>query len=99
LGDGGPGNTGGFGFKPRGLNVSRYEYVQAGYLDDDGERQSVFRKTSKGVPRLVAAMMARHFELAGKPDDEVRGMPLGFPPIPIEDIQLVLTWIAQGRPR
>jgi mono/diheme cytochrome c family protein len=98
-GDGGPGNTGGFGFKPRGLELTSYERVLAGYLDDHGERGSVFAKTDDGVPRIVATLMARHAELAGKPDPEVRGMPLGLPPVPIEDIQLLVTWIAQGRPR
>jgi hypothetical protein len=29
----------------------------------------------------------------------IRGMPLGRPPIPLEDIQLVETWIAEGRPQ
>lgn len=99
VGDGGPGNTGGFGFKPRGLNLTRYEYVQAGYRDDAGERRSVFEKDERGVPRLVAALMARHAEEAGKPDPNVRGMPLGLPPTSIDDIRLVVTWVAQGRPR
>jgi hypothetical protein len=26
-------------------------------------------------------------------------MPLGLPPLPLEDIQLVESWIAQGRPQ
>ena len=42
---------------------------------------------------------ARHAEEAGRPDPAVRGMPLGLPPIPLEDIQLVESWIAQGRPQ
>jgi hypothetical protein len=29
----------------------------------------------------------------------VRGMPLGLPPLEPEQIQLVESWIAQGRPR
>jgi cytochrome c2 len=99
LGDGGPGNTGGFGFAPRRLNVASYSGVAAGLLDKAGERMSVFAKLSDGTPRLVAAMMARYAEEAGKPNPEVRGMPLGLPPIPIEDVQLVESWIAQGRPR
>ena len=99
LGDGGPGNTGGFGFAPRRLNVATYSGISAGLLDQRGERQSVFAKLADGTPRLVAAMLARYSELAGKPNPEVRGMPLGLPPIPIEDIQLVESWIAQGRPR
>lgn len=99
LGDGGPGNTGGFGYAAKGLELTSYERVSAGYRDDAGERHSVFSETSDGTPRLVAALMARHAEVAGQPDPEVRGMPLGLPPLPIEDIQLVATWIAQGRPR
>ena len=59
----------------------------------------MFGKTSDGTPRLVAALMARHAEVAGEPNPEVRGMPLGLPPLPIEDIQLVVTWIEQGRSR
>ena len=31
-------------------------------------------------------------------DPELRGMPLGLTPVPLEDIQLLDTWIAQGRP-
>lgn len=99
LGDGGPGNTGGFGFAPRRLNLASYAGVAGGLLDAHGERQSVFAKTSDGTPRLVASLMARHAEEAGQPDPEVRGMPLGLPALPLEDIQLVETWIAQGRPR
>jgi cytochrome c2 len=99
VGDGGPGNTGGFGFKGRGLELTSYERVMAGFLDDQGERQSVFIPTRDGTPRLVAAMMARYAEEAGKPNAEVRGMPLGLPPVPLDDIKLVVTWIAQGRRR
>jgi hypothetical protein len=43
--------------------------------------------------------MARYAEEAGKPNAEVRGMPLGLPPVPLDDIKLVVTWIAQGRRR
>jgi cytochrome c5 len=99
LGDGGPGNTGGFGFAPRRLNVASYSGIAAGLLDKQGERMSVFAKLSDGTPRLIAAMMARYAEEAGKPNPEVRGMPLGLPPIALEDIQVVESWIAQGRPR
>ena len=97
LGDGGPGNTGGFGFKPRGLNLSHHRGALSGMIDDHGERQSVFQPLKNGTPRIVGALIARHAEEAGKPDPEVRGMPLGFPPLPLEDIQLFETWVAQGR--
>lgn len=34
VGDGGPGNTGGFGFKPRGLNFVDYGSAASGFADD-----------------------------------------------------------------
>jgi mono/diheme cytochrome c family protein len=99
LGDGGPGNTGGFGFAPRRLDLTSYAGVASGLLDDGGERHSVFDKLEDGTPRLVAALLARQAEEAGKPNPRVRGMPLGLPSLSPEDIQLVDSWIAQGRPR
>ncbi|MDC0684163.1 c-type cytochrome [Sorangium atrum] len=99
LGDGGPGNTGGFGFKPRGLNLATYEGIAAGYVDDQGERRSVFSRGPDGAPRLVAALLARQAEEAGRAAPAVRGMPLGLPAVGPEEIQLVESWIAQGRPQ
>ncbi|TKC98720.1 c-type cytochrome [Polyangium fumosum] len=99
IGDGGPGNTGGFGYRPRGLNLAEYEGIQAGYVDDKGERRSIFSPMPDGTPRLVYAMLARYREEAGQTDPVVRGMPLALPPVTPEDIQLVETWIAQGRPQ
>jgi mono/diheme cytochrome c family protein len=99
IGDGGPGNSGGFGFKSRGLNLSSYNGVTAGFLDDAGERTSVFVRDAEGVPRLVRALLARHDEESGAETGPVRGMPLGYAPLSAEDIQLVESWIAQGRPR
>lgn len=98
-GDGGPGNTGGLGFKPRNINFVTYESVQAGRLDDNNERHSLFEKTADGTPRLVRSLLARRDEEAGRPDPQMRGMPLGYPALSPEEIQLVETWIAQGRPR
>ena len=98
IGDGGPGNSGGLGFKPKGLNLSDYNGIAAGYLDESGERASVFAKDDQGLPRLVKALVARHDEVSGE-DGRVRGMPLGYDPLPPEEIQLVESWIAQGRPR
>jgi hypothetical protein len=99
IGDGGPGNSGGLGFKPRGLNLSGYEGIAAGYVDDKNERQSVFAKDKDGVPRLVRALLARHDEESGAATSDVRGMPLGYDPLSPEEIQLVDTWVAQGRQR
>jgi cytochrome c2 len=99
LGDGGPGHSGGFGFPPLKLDLSSYRDIASGYVDAKGERHSVFEKLDDGQPRIVAALWARHAELAGKPVDGLRGMPLGLPPLPAEQIQLIASWVAQGRPR
>ena len=39
-GDGGAGNTGGFGFEGRGADLLDYAGVSSGYLDEHGERRS-----------------------------------------------------------
>ncbi len=98
-GDGGPGNTGGFGFAPRKLDLASYRGVNAGLLDENHERQSAFAPTSDGTPRLVAALLARQQEEVGQINPEVRGMPLGLPALTPEQIQLIESWVAQGRPR
>ncbi len=97
-GDGGPGGTGGFGFKPRKIDFSTYQSLQSGGVDAQGQRVSLFAPTAEGLPRLVAALVARAREHAGQESDEVRGMPLGLPPLSAEKIQLVESWVAQGRP-
>ena len=94
-GDAGPGNTGGFGYAGAGLDLSSYEGVLRGTAGPDGTRVSVV----EGSPApLVAAMLRRHQEVAGVFSD-APGMPLGFPPMSSEQIQLVRSWIAQGTPR
>lgn len=97
-GDGGPGMSGGFGFGARRLDLSSYESIAGGYLDDDGKMASSFRNDAEGVPMLVAVMLARQAEEAGR-TLTVRGMPLGLPSMSPEQIQLVESWIAQGRPQ
>jgi cytochrome c2 len=102
-GDPGPGSTGGFGFAARGVSLLSFAGTQRGYIDDDGVRRSLFAKEPAlqrwGGSRLVAALMARHEETAGRPVAEVRGMPMGLPGLPAEEIQLVETWVAQGATR
>lgn len=98
LGSGGPGNTGGFGFPGRGIDLSSRSTINSGFRDAQGRRHSLFAPDANGVPRLVAALLARQSEVAGYPVPGIRGMPLGLPPRSPEDIQLVETWIAQGRP-
>ncbi len=97
-GDGGPGNTGGFGFAPRGVSFSSHASILAGYTDERGQRRSLFEPLADGTPRLVAALLARHDETARAPRAGVRGMPLGLPPLSAQDIQLVESWVAQGKP-
>lgn len=97
-GDGGPGNTGGFGFAPRGVSFSSHASILAGYVDAQGKRHSLFEPLADGTPRLVAALLARHDEARFSARDAVRGMPLGLPPLSAEDIQLVESWVAQGKP-
>lgn len=103
-GDGGPGHTGGFGFPARGVNLAEHRYVLGGYRADDGHRRSLFEEVvlpaeagSEAVPRLIAVLVARWYEEAGRPLPGLRGMPLGLPALTPEDVQLVETWIAQGR--
>ena len=97
-GDGGPGNSGGFGFAPRGLDLSSYTGIAEGSFDDTGERRSIFAKLPDGTPRIVAHLVARHAEGSGA-SGELRGMPLGLPPLSLEQIQLVESWVVQGRPQ
>ena len=99
FGDGGPGNTGGFGFAPRGVDLARYESTLAGRINDAGERESIVRREEGREPRLLSVLLARHEEVRGAPRPDVRGMPLGLPPLSAEQVQLVESWIAQGRRR
>ncbi len=94
-GDAGPGHTGGFGYAGVGLDLSSYEGVLRGRVGPDGARISVVEGSP---PPLVAAMVRRHEEVAGG-FPEAPGMPLGFPPMSVEQIQLVSSWIEQGMPR
>jgi len=98
-GDGGPGMTGGFGFVARKLDLSTYEAVASGYLDNQGERRSVFTPFENGdKPVLVQVLLNRQQEEAGV-ESKLRGMPLGLPSMSAEQIQLIETWIELGRPR
>ncbi len=95
--DGGPGNTGGFGFVGKGIQLATYEGVLSGYVDADGERQSLIAGP-EGRSLLVESLRARREEEAGAPRDEVLGMPLGLPSVSAEQLQLVESWVAQGAP-
>jgi hypothetical protein len=58
----------------------------------------LFEPLAGGTPRLIAALLARHAESNQTPNSEVRGMPLGLPALSAEQIQLVESWVAQGKP-
>ncbi|MEQ8719753.1 MAG: c-type cytochrome [Sandaracinaceae bacterium] len=102
IGDGGPGNTGGLNFEGRGLDLASYEALRSGALFE-GRRRSVFREVTlpggETLPLVVASLRARQLEEAGLPSGDVLGMPLGLPSVSPEAIQLLETWIAQGRRR
>ncbi|MDP3277453.1 MAG: cytochrome c [Deltaproteobacteria bacterium] len=96
-GDGGPGNTGGFGFAARGLELATYRGVMSGVLVG-GQRESIFAEIFQGVSRLEEVLRQRQRETCGDLSGPVRGMPLGHPAVTAEALQLVRTWVAQGRP-
>ncbi len=91
-GDGGRGNTGGFGFAGRGLDLGSHGAVLRGGRDG----LDVLAPDASGLPRIVSVMLARHVEAQGGEVPGVRGMPLGLRPMALEEIQLVESWIAQG---
>ncbi len=97
-GDGGPGNTGGFGFAGAGLDLGTHAAVIAGARRREDGATDVLAADASGTPRIVTAMLARHVEAAGGQVPGVRGMPLGLEPLSLEQIQLVESWIAQGAP-
>ncbi|MEQ1570388.1 MAG: hypothetical protein ABMA64_32435, partial [Myxococcota bacterium] len=82
-GDGGPGNTGGFGYAGAGLDLST-EAAASSRLD-------LLTPDPTGAVPLVEHLWARHREVAGDPGP-VLGMPLGLPPLPPERIALVEAW-------
>ncbi|MBL8919748.1 MAG: c-type cytochrome [Myxococcaceae bacterium] len=113
-GDGGPGNTGGFGFKGVGLSLASYEEVMNGSIGPDGEYRSIFRKGESGEPVLLEVLKRRVHENQRdfvKPLEDGRsstldasadaplGMPLGLPALEPEELALVEAWIAAGKPR
>ncbi len=87
----GPGNAGGFGWAATGIELQSVEGVIA------------------VADKIPAVLLRRRHEArrdtvtqGQRPADLVRdprpGMPLGLPPIPDEDIALILGWIEQGMP-
>lgn len=88
----GPGNAGGFGWAPTGIELQTYEGVVAvaDRIPDTLLRRREEARRDTVSPGQAPAALTR---------PERPGMPLGLPPIPDEDIALVLAWIEQGMPR
>lgn len=100
-GDGGPGNTGGFGYRGAGLDLGTYQGVVRGSIDKSNTRRSILESAPDELgkdkpPLIIQHLLARRNEAAGYPPTEILGMPLGLPPLPDEDIALVWGWIEQG---
>lgn len=111
MSDGGPGNTGGLGFKGTGLSFEDHAAVQRGSFGPKGKRQSVFRPGASGEPVLLERLRLRYVEndrdfvlpghnplKAGGYATETRGMPLGLPAITDEQFSLVERWVRGGHP-
>jgi len=103
------------GFEQASLDLATWEGVRAGVELADGSRRSVLEPGPEGSAPLVSRLLTRHAEarrdfvgrlrddlspaLRRRRDEAPVGMPLGLPPVPIDDIRLVQTWIDQGAPR
>ncbi|RYZ44044.1 MAG: c-type cytochrome [Myxococcaceae bacterium] len=96
-GDQGPGNSGGFGYDGASLDLATRAGLLRG-IKRDGRFLGLPDRLEDGTPRLVAALLARHGEMDGQTHPAVLGMPLGLPPVPEEEIDLISTWIEQGAP-
>jgi cytochrome c2 len=104
--DGGPGNTGGLGWRGAGLDLETWAGVVRGARGADGRRYSVLAPTPDGgEPPLLARLRRRYAEHASERAGPTAvnaggspGMPLGLPPLAPADLQLVRSWLAQGAP-
>ena len=96
-GEGGPGNTGGLGFRGKGLNLETWEGIRASSVltANPGEEPVLVRRLRARGPEHARELAGPHATPA--PEGE-RGMPLALPPLSPEEMQLVRSWIAQGAP-
>lgn len=107
--DPGPGNLGGLGYSGVKLRMRTYETLVTGANDAKGARYSVLvPRTGETVAPIVQALLRRRAEAfrdAVLPfQDHVLppypsappGMPMGLPAMTDEEIQLLVSWIAQG---
>lgn len=112
-GDGGPGNTGGFGYRAIGLSFESYAQLAEGSAGPDGARRSIFRKGESGEAVLVELLRRRivenerdrvlpgHDDLRDRraaPSTAAAGMPMGLPALGPDELALVEAWVAAGHP-
>ncbi len=109
-GDGGPGNTGGFGLRGAGVSFASWDSIARGALGPDGKRRSIFRPGTSGEPVLLERLRRRFEEndrdfvhpgtvADRRPGaDGPRGMPLGLPALSDEQFSLVERWVKGGHP-
>ncbi len=88
----GPGNGGGFGYPPTGVELQTLEGVQA--VESQVLRRVLLDRREENH-RDTVDYGERPAEIA-RPEQP--GMPLGLPALSDEDLALVLAWIDQGRP-
>lgn len=98
------------GFTGSRVDLDTEAGIRAGWTDAQGTRHSVLEPPAGGgPPDLVARLLRRHAERARDvvpvyrdalrpvrrtPDSAPVGMPLGLPPLSLDDIRLVATWVA-----
>ena len=104
-GDGGPGNTGGLGYRGVGLDLETWAGVRRGSRDERGRWRSILTARPGEEAPLVARLRRRYGEHARERSGPTRtfgggppGMPLGLPPLTPEQFRLVRSWVAQGAP-
>jgi mono/diheme cytochrome c family protein len=107
--DPGPGNLGGLGYTGVKLRMRTYETLVSGANDSKGARYSVLvPRQGETIPPIVQALLRRRAEayrdaipafqdhVIPKYPIAPPGMPMGLPAMTDEEIQLLVTWIAQG---
>ncbi|MEE8410618.1 MAG: hypothetical protein V3T05_13530 [Myxococcota bacterium] len=111
-GEGGPGNSGGLGFAGVALDLETFRGIKKG-LVRDGKQVSILKAEKPDQEPLLFESLLRRFDETSRdarnPDTRNRGpgnahqdgrpgMPLALPPLTLEQLSLVKTWLEQGAP-